>query len=136
MPKNADSTAPKRTLTPRPLSKLRKLCLALPDTFEKSSHGAPSFWSPKRMFATFADARGHHGGGRHAVWVMAAAGRQARMVRTAPDRFFVPPYMGVYGWIGIWLDEVCDWKELADILAAAQAEGQGPARRRYVKPVR
>jgi hypothetical protein len=124
------------TATPRSLLKLRTLCLALPDTFEKLSHGAPAFWSPKRVFATFADAGTHHGKGRHAAWVLAAKGRQERMVRTAPDRFFAPPYVGVYGWIGVWLDEVCDWTELADILASAQSEAQGPPKRRYVKAAR
>ena len=63
----------------------------------------------------------HHGGGRHSAWVLAAPGRQARMVRTAPDRFFVPPYVGPSGWFGVWLDDVCDWDELADILTSAHA---------------
>lgn len=106
---------------PRVLTKLRKICLALPDVKETTSHGAPTFWSPKRTFATFADASNHHGGGRHAVWVLAAPGRQERMVRTAPDRFFVPPYVGVSGWLGVWLDDVCDWDELSDILKSAHA---------------
>ena len=67
----------------------------------------------------YANAKNHHGGGRSAVWVKAAPGRQARMVRTAPDRFFVPPYIGPSGWIGVWLDADCDWDELADILKDA-----------------
>jgi predicted DNA-binding protein (MmcQ/YjbR family) len=53
------------------------------------------------------------------VWVKAAPGRQERAVQTAPKRFFVPPYMGPSGWIGIWLDGVCDWDELGDILRDA-----------------
>lgn len=108
-----------KTSTPRALTKLRAICLALPDVKETVSHGAPVFWSPKRTFASFADASNHHGRGRHAVWVLAAPGRQERMVRTAPDRFFVPPYVGVSGWIGVWLDDVCDWEELTEILKAA-----------------
>jgi hypothetical protein len=67
----------------------------------------------------FADSGNHHGAGRHAVWVLAAPGRQERMVRTAPERFFVPPYVGPNGWIGVWLDDVCNWEELADILKSA-----------------
>jgi len=128
------------TTTPQPASrknsraqtKLRTLCLALPHAKETVSHGAPTFWSPKRTFAVFADGSTHHGRGRHAAWIKAAPGRQERMVRTAPDRFFVPPYVGVSGWIGVWLDEVCDWKELADILASAQelAQGKGTTLRR------
>jgi predicted DNA-binding protein (MmcQ/YjbR family) len=38
------------------------------------------------------------------------------MVRAAPKRFFVPPYVGPSGWIGIWLDGGTDWNELADLL--------------------
>ncbi len=106
----------------RALTKVRKICMALPDVKETTSHGAPTFWSPKRTFATFADASNHHGAGRHAVWLLAAPGRQERMVRSAPDRFFVPPYVGVSGWLGVWLDGVCDWDELSDILKSAHAQ--------------
>lgn len=53
------------------------------------------------------------------MWLLAAPGRQERMVRTAPDRFFVPPYVGVSGWLGVWLDDVCRWEELTEILKAA-----------------
>lgn len=108
-----------RSSTPGALTKLRALCLARPDARETISHGAPTFWSPKRTFAMFADASNGYGGGRHSVWVLAAPGRQARMVRTAPDRFFVPPYVGVSGWFGVWLDDICDWDELAEILKSA-----------------
>jgi predicted DNA-binding protein (MmcQ/YjbR family) len=38
------------------------------------------------------------------------------MVRAEPERFFVPPYVGPSGWVGIWLDGTVDWAELADLL--------------------
>jgi hypothetical protein len=41
------------------------------------------------------------------------------MVKSAPDRFFVPAYVGASGWIGVWLDDVCHWDELEDILRDA-----------------
>ena len=116
------------TAVPRALTKLRKICLALPDAKETISHGAPTFWSPKRTFAMFAAGSNHHGRGRHAVWLKAAPGRQERMVRTAPDRFFVPPYVGPNGWLGVWLDDVCEWEELADILSAAHEQAQAAAK--------
>ena len=128
-----------KTPIPRSLTKLRAICLALPNVKETISHGAPTFWSPKRTFATFADASNHHGNGRHAVWLLAAPGRQERMVRTAPDRFFVPPYVGVSGWIGVWLDASCDWDELADILKAAYEVAKAKSRKasgKATKPVR
>lgn len=103
----------------RPLSRLRRLCLALPEAHEVEAWGEATFRVRNKMFATYADASNHHGRGRHAAWVKAAPGRQARMVQTAPTRFFVPPYVGKAGWIGIWLDDDCNWDELADILRAA-----------------
>ena len=38
------------------------------------------------------------------------------MVRDAPDRFFVPPYVGPSGWIGVYLDGDVDWMELDELL--------------------
>jgi hypothetical protein len=48
--------------------------------------------------------------------VQAAAGNQSLMVRAAPDRFFVPPYLGPSGWVGVWLNGRVNWKELAGLL--------------------
>src|SRR5262245_24465906 len=115
---------------PLVLTKLRKLCLALPDAFEKISHGEPSFFTKKRMFATFANADTHHGQGRHGVWIKAAPGRQERAIRTDPARFFVPPYVGPSGWIGVYLDANTRWSELADILRDAHQLAGTPAARR------
>ena len=64
----------------------------------------------------YAHANNHHGGGRHAVWCKAASVNQRLMVEAAPDRFFVPPYVGPSGWVGVWLDGKIDWKELDDLL--------------------
>ena len=102
-----------------PLARLQRLCLALPEAHEVKAWGEPTFRVKNKMFAMYANANNHHGGGRHAVWVKAAPGRQQRAVRTAPARFFVPPYMGPSGWIGVWLGRECDWDELADILRDA-----------------
>jgi len=69
-----------------------------------------------KMFATYASADSHHGAGRAAVWCKAAPGNQDLMVRAAPQRFYVPPYVGASGWIGVWLDDGTDWTELAELL--------------------
>jgi len=111
--------SPREPMPRSPLARLQRLCLALPEAHEVKAWGEPTFRVKNKMFAMYADAHNHHGAGRHAVWVKAADGRQARAVRTAPLRFFVPPYMGPSGWIGVWLDDVCDWDELADILRDA-----------------
>lgn len=99
-----------------PLPRLRKLCLTLPEGQEVEAWGEPTFRVKKKMFAMYASAGNHHGGGRSAVWCKAAPGNQALMVEAAPDRFFVPPYVGPMGWVGVWLDRNTDWKELAELL--------------------
>jgi predicted DNA-binding protein (MmcQ/YjbR family) len=100
----------------RPLSRLRKICLALPEAHEVEAWGEPTFRVRNKLFAMFASASTHHGEGRPAVWCKAGPGNQEIMVRGAPDRFFVPPYVGPNGWIGIWLEGSVDWNELADLL--------------------
>jgi len=54
-----------------PIDRLRTICIALPEAYEKTSHGEPTFRVRKKMFAMFADAGNHHGGGRHAAWCKA-----------------------------------------------------------------
>lgn len=99
-------------MPPRPATRLRKLCLALPEAHEVEAWGEPTFRVRNKMFATFASASNHHGGGRDAVWLKAEHTNQDLMVTAAPDRFFVPPYVGKAGWIGVVLDADTDWKEL------------------------
>jgi hypothetical protein len=102
-----------------PLTRLRKLCLALPEAHEVEAWGEPTFRVRNKLFAMHAAAGNHHGGGRPAVWIKAAPGNQDLMVRTAPERFFVPPYVGPSGWIGVWIDRDVDWDELAELLRDA-----------------
>lgn len=100
----------------RPLPKLRKICLALPEAHEVEAWGAPTFRVRNKLFAMFASAGNHHGGGRPAVWCKAAPGNQELMIRAAPTRFFRPPYVGPSGWVGIWLDGRIDWEETSGLL--------------------
>lgn len=99
-----------------PLGRLRKICLALADAHEVEAWGEPTFRVRNKLFAMYAAANNHHGGGRPAVWIKAPPGNQDLMVRTAPDRFFVPPYVGPSGWVGVWLDRGVDWDELTELL--------------------
>ena len=103
-------------MPPSPLVRLRRLTLALPEAHEVEAWGEPTFRVRNKMFAMFARAESHHGGGRPAVWCKAAQGDQGLMVRAHPKRFFVPPYMGPSGWVGVWLDQGADWDELKELL--------------------
>lgn len=97
-----------------PLVRVREICLALPETTERLSHGAPTFFvRGKKTFVMYLD--NHHDDGRLALWCAAAAGVQAELVDSEPDRFFRPPYVGHRGWIGVRLDRDLDWDEVAGI---------------------
>ena len=104
-------------MPPSPLSRLRKLCLALPESYEKEAWGTPTFRVTKgKIFAMYAGAATHAGDGRHGVWLNAAPGNQGLMLRASPARYFYPPYVGKGGWIGVYLDGKTDWKALADLV--------------------
>jgi predicted DNA-binding protein (MmcQ/YjbR family) len=100
----------------RSLNHLRRLVVRLPESHEVEAWGEPTFRVRNKMFGMYADAGNHHGDGREAVWIKAAPGQQALMVQTAPARFFVPPYVGPSGWVGVYLDDDPDWDEIADLL--------------------
>jgi hypothetical protein len=88
------------------LRRVRLICSSIPGTIEKISHGEPTFFTPKRVFAMFAN--NHHGDGHIAVWVPAAPGVQADLIDEAPDTYFRPPYVGGAGWVGVELTRVDD----------------------------
>ena len=104
----------------RTLGRIRELCLALPETTERLSHGAPTFFvREKRAFLMVMT--NHHGDGRFAIWSAAEEGTQGLLVEADPERFFVPPYVGHRGWLGVRLDRGIDWDELAGIVEDAYA---------------
>jgi hypothetical protein len=103
-------------MPPRPLAKLRKLCLALPEAHEVEAWGEPTFRVRNKLFAMYASAQNHHGNGRHAVWIKAQKADQARLVQAAPEYYFVPPYVGKGGWIGAWLNAQTDWDAVREFL--------------------
>ena len=97
------------------LVKLRKIVGQWPETNEKLSHGAPTFWGGKKTFASFAD--NHHGDGRTAIWCKASFDSQSDLVEMNPDMFFVPPYVGPSGWVGIEVSgKNVDWDLVASVL--------------------
>jgi hypothetical protein len=107
------------------LAKLGEHCLALPETSERLSHGAPTFFvKQKRAFVMVMT--DHHGDGRFALWCAAPDGMQKMLVEADPERFFVPPYVGHRGWLGVRLDRGLHWEEIAGITEDAYAEVAPP----------
>lgn len=99
-----------------PLTKVRAIIERLPETSEKISHGAPTWWGGKKTFATFHD--GHYDEARHAnaVWIKAPEGAQEDLIAADPERFYRPKYLGPSGWVGVRLDGKVDWKEIEFLL--------------------
>jgi predicted DNA-binding protein (MmcQ/YjbR family) len=87
---------------------LRAVCLALPEAVEKEAWGDPTFRVRDKIFAME-----KRGDGRVSLWCKAPPGSQTVLVGADPDRFFVPPYVGHKGWVGMRLDTSPDWGEVA-----------------------
>jgi hypothetical protein len=88
----------------------------MPESAEKLSHGEPTFFVRKKVFAMFAN--NHHNDGHVALWLLAPEGMQETMIHEAPEIYFRPPYVGVRGWIGVELRRIGD-EELAALIRQA-----------------
>jgi len=100
------------------LEAMPELCLSVPDAEQFVSHGAPNF--RVRGGKTFAVlALNHHGDGRVALWLAAPDGAQSQLSQFQPQHYFVPPYVGVRGWVGVHLDQGLAWSEIFDRVSEA-----------------
>src|SRR3954465_11671328 len=88
------------------IERVRRICLALPGTWEKVSHGEPTWFAGKKVFAMFSN--NPHNDGHIAVTVPAVIGIQEMLIKKSPKKFYSPPYVGCRGWIGIEVNRVSD----------------------------
>ncbi|MEW5847780.1 MAG: MmcQ/YjbR family DNA-binding protein [Myxococcota bacterium] len=96
------------------LQRVREICLALPEAEEKVSHGRPCFHVRNKSFVMFMD--NHHNDGRLAIWCKSAAEVQDLLVQADPKRFFIPPYVGHQGWVGVRLEGKAPWGRIAEVI--------------------
>jgi len=109
---------PKRASKSAILARVRRICLALPETTERASHGAPTFFvRDRKSFVTFMD--DHHGDGRLALWCACPRGMREGLVKANLEAYFVPPYVGYLGWIGVRLDRGLTWDEIERVIREA-----------------
>jgi hypothetical protein len=109
-----------------PLERVRAACLALPEVTERLSHGQPTFFvRGRKAFVMYLD--NHHDDGRLALWCAAPPGVQAGLVGTSPEQYFVPPYVGHRGWLGVRLDRELPWDAIAGAIEDAYVEVAPPA---------
>jgi hypothetical protein len=108
-----------------PFAKVRTHCLAIEGVTEKLSHGSPSFFrrgTPSRTGPCFVMCMDdHHGDGILGLWIAAPPGAQPALVGSDPATFFVPPYVGGRGWVGVRLDRSLPSAELLELLDDAHA---------------
>jgi predicted DNA-binding protein (MmcQ/YjbR family) len=90
---------------------VREVLLSFPETEETVSHGSPTFKVRGRTFATYTI--NHHGDGRVALNLDAPPGAQQLYTEMEPEHYFIPPYTGPKGWLGVELDKGLTWKTIA-----------------------
>jgi hypothetical protein len=100
---------------PELLHRVRQICLALPETTEAGGVGNPSWRVRDKIFAMRHDSHA----GRWGIWCKAQHDAQSSLVGADPVRFFVPPYVGVHGWVGISLEAEQDWDLVAELIQQA-----------------
>lgn len=101
-----------RKLKPRgPTERLRAICLVLPEAEERETWEIPTYRIRGKIFALQSAIDE-----RDAVWCKAQEGSQELLVQADPERFFVPPYLGHKGWVGMWLDRRVDWRDVAELV--------------------
>ena len=104
---------------------VREVCLWFPQSQEVLSHGSPDFRVNGKTFATYVI--NHHGDGRIALWLNSPQGAQQHYVSEEPTHFFVPPYVGPRGWLGVHLDKGISWKTVAKLVREAYEKVAPPA---------
>jgi len=107
------------------LDRIRRMCLALPEVSERLSHGTPTFFVRGKQFAQVWAA--HHDENGLQLWCAAPSGAQSALVKADADRFFVPPYVGHRGWLGVRLDKP-DWPVIERAVDDAHEEIAGRRR--------
>src|SRR5215470_161871 len=108
MPRPSRKKKKRRT----PLDRLREICLALPEAEERETWECPTFRVRDKIYAMYVEDEDD----RPAFWAKAPPGNQTHLVEADPDRFFVPPYVGHKGWIGMRLDRRVTWREVAVVV--------------------
>jgi len=96
------------------LARLRKIVTVWPEVDERLSHGSPTFWGGKKTFCNFHESPEKYGG--RAIWIKATHEAQQDLVDADPERFFVPPYVGPSGWVGVRMKGSVDWNMVAQLL--------------------
>lgn len=116
-PKKKKSGKTARTVSP--LTRLRKICLALPESHEVEAWETPTFRVKNKLFAMYAGENSAHNAGRPGVWIKSQHTVQEYLIHSSPKQYFKPPYVGPSGWTGAFLDGKPDWNAITELLIDA-----------------
>jgi hypothetical protein len=102
----------------RRLTRLSKICLALPEVTRQILGSHASFSVRKKIFVYYMD--NHHGDGIVSVSCKVFPGDNTALVASQPKRFYLPAYIGPRGWVALRLDlgEI-DWGEVTEMVSGS-----------------
>src|SRR6476619_4426244 len=101
-----------------PLRRVSEICLAFPEVSIERQGSHATFRVRKKVFAYFLD--DHHGDGIVSVCVKTLLGENRDLAHERPSQFYLPPYIGPRGWVGIRLDvPSVSWDEVASLVATS-----------------
>ena len=99
----------------RRLARLSKICLDLPESSRQFMGEHASFRVRKKVFAYYL--HNHHGDGIISVTGKVLPGDNTALARAAPQKFYIPAYIGPRGWVALRLDVgKVDWEEVAELI--------------------
>ena len=90
---------------------VRRLALELPEAEERETLETATFRIRNKIFVMFSD---HE----RELWIKSTSDEQRALTSMDPDTFFVPPYVGPNGWIGVRIRTI-DAGELRELVTEA-----------------
>jgi len=107
-----------RSAEDRRLTRVSKICLALPEATRRDSGSHAAFLVRKKTFAYFLN--DHHGDGIVSVACKVLAGDNSALAAAQPRRFYLPSYIGPRGWVALRLDVgEPDWQEVGELITGS-----------------
>ena len=124
-----------RTREDRRLRLLSAVCLGLPEVERIDCGAHADFRVRGKVFAYFL--KNHGGDGIIAACFKSRLGEHIEHVKRAPDRFYLPRFIGKRGWCGLRLDQGdIDWDEVKALdVGQLQPGGTKRTARRTWTPV-
>ena len=89
----------------------RKIALGLPEAEERETWETATFRIRNKIFVMFNDQE-------RELWIKSTLDEQRALCHMDPGTFFIPPYVGPNGWVGVRIRTV-DRDELEELLIEA-----------------